>query len=56
MTDDLVIVDVEAGSFAPTRPPRHDAAGVVARLRTLAGWVRARGVVRVVAHQALMEG
>jgi hypothetical protein len=30
MTDALVIVDMPAGSFAPTSPPRHDAADGVA--------------------------
>ena len=43
MGDALVIIDMQAGSFGPANPPRHDAAGLVERLNALAQWVRARG-------------
>jgi hypothetical protein len=37
VTDDLLIVDMQAGSFAPACPPRHDAAGVVASVALMEG-------------------
>jgi nicotinamidase-related amidase len=42
MTDALIIIDMQQGSFGPTTP-RHDAAGLVGRLNRLAGEVRATG-------------
>ena len=47
MTDALVIIDMQAGSFGPGCPPRHDAAALVVRLNALARWVRMRGGVVV---------
>ena len=38
----LVIIDMQEGSFTP-RTKRHDTAGLVARLNTLAGAVRSAG-------------
>ena len=40
MTDALIIIDMQQGSFGPATP-RHDAAGLVGRLNRLAGTVRA---------------
>ena len=39
----LVVIDMQAGSFGPTNPPRHDATALVERLNALAQWVRAGG-------------
>jgi len=41
--DALVIIDMQAGSFGPSCPPRHDAAALVQRLNELARWVRSGG-------------
>ncbi len=41
--DALVVIDMQAGSFGPDEPARHDAEGLVARLNAVAKWVRARG-------------
>jgi nicotinamidase-related amidase len=38
-----MIIDMQAGSFGPDSPPRHDAQGLVERLNALASWVRSRG-------------
>jgi nicotinamidase-related amidase len=42
MTDALLIIDMQQGSFGAATP-RHDAAGLVGRLNRLAGAVRATG-------------
>ena len=42
MTDALIVIDMQQGSFGPTSP-RHDAAGLVGRLNLLADEVRAGG-------------
>ena len=42
MTDALIIIDMQRGSFGPATP-RHDAAGLVGRLNRLAGAVRSTG-------------
>jgi nicotinamidase-related amidase len=43
MPDALVIIDMQAGSFGPACPPRHDEEALVGRLKALAQWVRANG-------------
>ena len=40
MTDALIVIDMQQGSFGPASP-RHDAAGLVGRLNLLADEVRA---------------
>ena len=51
MSDALVIIDMQAGSFGPDSPARYDADGLVERLNGLAHWVRARqGLVVWVLH------
>ena len=47
MTDALVIIDMQVGSFGGANPPRHDAAALVERLNALARWVRAGGGIVV---------
>jgi nicotinamidase-related amidase len=42
MNTALIIIDMQEGSFTP-RSARHDAAGLVGRLNTLAGAVRSAG-------------
>jgi nicotinamidase-related amidase len=42
MTDALIIIDMQQGSFGPATP-RHDADGLIGRLNRLACDVRARG-------------
>ena len=42
MTDALIIIDLQQGSFADATP-KYDAAGLVGRLNELAGAVRTRG-------------
>ena len=42
MTDALLIIDMQQGSFGPASP-RHDAAGLVQRLNRLASDVRSTG-------------
>ncbi|CAN5219854.1 cysteine hydrolase family protein [soil metagenome] len=42
MTDALIVIDMQQGSFGPATP-RHDAAGLVGRLNLLADEVRAGG-------------
>ena len=42
MTDALIVIDMQQGSFGPATP-RHDAAGLVGRLNRLADAVRADG-------------
>ena len=42
MTDALIIIDMQRGAFVEG-PPKHDAAGLMARLNTLAADVRAHG-------------
>jgi nicotinamidase-related amidase len=42
MTDALIVIDMQQGSFGP-ESPRHDAAGLVARLNRLARAVRTDG-------------
>ncbi len=50
MSDALIIIDMQAGSFGEATP-RFDAEGLVARLNALAGRVRARnGLVVFVQH------
>ena len=41
MTDALIVIDMQQGSFGPATP-RHDAAGLVGRLNRLARRSRAR--------------
>jgi nicotinamidase-related amidase len=43
VTDALVIIDLQAGSFGGANPQRHDAEALFERLNALARWVRARG-------------
>ena len=50
MADALVVVDLQAGSFGPANPPRHDADGLFARLNRLARSVRADGGMVVWIH------
>jgi nicotinamidase-related amidase len=50
MGDALVVIDMQAGSFGPANPPRHDAASLVERLNALARWVRAGGGVVIWVH------
>jgi nicotinamidase-related amidase len=50
MRDALVIIDMQAGSFGPSCPPRHDAAALVKRLNELAQWIRARSGLVVWIH------
>jgi nicotinamidase-related amidase len=42
MTDALIVIDMQQGSFGPDQP-RHDAAGLVERLNRLARAVRTDG-------------
>ena len=42
MTDALIVIDMQQGSFGP-ETPRHDAAGLVARLNRLARQIRTDG-------------
>lgn len=50
MTDALIVIDMQQGSFGPASP-RHDAAGLVGRLNDLARQVRvAGGAVIFVQH------
>jgi nicotinamidase-related amidase len=42
MTDALLVIDMQQGSFGP-ETPRHDAAGLVARLNRLARQIRTDG-------------
>lgn len=41
MRDVLMIIDMQAGSFGPACPPRHDTTALVERVKELAQWVRA---------------
>jgi nicotinamidase-related amidase len=50
MADALVIIDLQAGSFGPANPPRHDAEALFARLNALARSVRERGGVVIWVH------
>jgi nicotinamidase-related amidase len=50
MSDALVVIDMQAGSFGPDHPPRYDLEGLVDRLNGLARWVRARGGLVVWVH------
>jgi len=50
MADALVIIDMQAGSFGPANPPRHDAEALFERLNALARWVRAGGGLVVWIH------
>jgi nicotinamidase-related amidase len=43
MSDALVIVDMQVGSFSPSCPPRHDQKALFGRLKALAQRVRANG-------------
>jgi nicotinamidase-related amidase len=57
MPDVLVIIDMQAGSFGPESPPRHDATALFERLNRLARWVRANdGVVIWVQHDGPLGG
>ena len=56
MPDALVIIDMQAGSFGPSCPPRHDTAALVERLNDLARWVRAGGGVVVWVHHDGAQG
>ena len=50
MTDALIVIDMQQGSFGPTSP-RHDAAGLVGRLNLLASAIRAaNGSVVFIQH------
>jgi nicotinamidase-related amidase len=42
MTDALIVIDMQQGSFGPETPP-HDAAGLVTRLNALARQIRTDG-------------
>jgi nicotinamidase-related amidase len=51
MSDALVIIDMQAGSFGPADPPRYDIDGLIGRLNALSRWVRSRaGLVIWVCH------
>jgi nicotinamidase-related amidase len=51
MSDALVIIDMQVGSFSPACPPRYDAKALFRRLKVLAQWVRANaGLVVWVQH------
>ena len=50
MSDALVIIDMQAGSFSPACPPRHDAKALFERLNTLGRWVRAGGGLVIWVH------
>jgi nicotinamidase-related amidase len=50
MADALVIIDLQAGSFGPPNPPRHDADALFVRLNALAAHVRANGGLVVWVH------
>ena len=53
MTDALIIIDLQQGAFGDATP-KHDAAGLVARLNKLAGTVRTRGgAVVFIQHDGL---
>ena len=50
MTDALIVIDMQQGSFGPVSP-RHDAAGLVGRLNLLASAIRAaNGSVVFIQH------
>ena len=51
----LLIIDMQNGCFAGS-PPRHDAAGTIARINQLAGRVRPRGPVIFIQHTDAREG
>ena len=51
----LLIIDMQNGCFAGS-PPRHDAAGTIARINQLAGCVRPRGPVIFIQHTDAREG
>src|SRR5450631_1469203 len=50
MSDALVIIDMQAGSFGPSCPPRHDENALFERLNDLARWVRANGGLVIWIH------
>ena len=56
MADALVIIDLQVGSFGPTSPRCHDAAGLFERLNALARWIRAGGGCVVWVHHAGLPG
>jgi nicotinamidase-related amidase len=43
MSDALVVIDMQTGSFGPDRPPRYDFSALVERLNALTRWVRDGG-------------
>ena len=43
MADALLIIDMQAGSFGPACPPRHDILALLKRLNALTRWVRDGG-------------
>jgi nicotinamidase-related amidase len=43
MSDALVIIDMQEGSFGPACPPRYDISALLKRLNELARWVRDGG-------------
>lgn len=43
MSDALVLIDMQAGSFGPACPPRYDLSALLKRLNELTRWVRDRG-------------
>ena len=51
----LLIIDMQNGCFAGS-PPRHDAAGTLARINQLAGCVRPRGPIIFIQHTDAHEG
>ena len=55
MASALIIIDMQQGSFTPDQP-RHDAAGLVARLNELADRVRAAGGMVIFIQQDGPEG
>jgi nicotinamidase-related amidase len=50
MSDALVVVDMQAGSFLPDCPPRYDFSALVERLNALTRWVRNGGGLVVWVH------
>jgi nicotinamidase-related amidase len=51
MSDALIVIDMQTGSFGPAHPPRHDLSGLIERLNKLTCWIRdAGGVVVWVQH------
>jgi nicotinamidase-related amidase len=47
LSDALVIIDMQAGSFGPACPPRYDVPAILKRLNELTRWVRDGGGIVV---------